>query len=76
MIAEIEREWTAELGATKMRQLRKLLQELNDRPHRATSSGLSQTSTFSGAGHLKATDDHGVGFCRRVSLTDDRLIRG
>ena len=31
VIAEIEREWTAELGATKMRQLRKLLEELNDR---------------------------------------------
>ena len=31
VIAEIEREWTAELGATKMRQLRELLQELNDR---------------------------------------------
>ena len=30
----------------------------------------------SGAGHLKATDDHGVGLCRRVSLTDDRLICG
>jgi DNA-binding MarR family transcriptional regulator len=29
-IAEIEREWTARLGATKMRDLRELLQELND----------------------------------------------
>ena len=30
VIAEIEREWTARLGATKMRQLRALLQELNE----------------------------------------------
>ena len=29
-IADIERDWTAELGTTKMRQLRELLQELND----------------------------------------------
>jgi DNA-binding MarR family transcriptional regulator len=29
-IADIEREWTARLGATKMRQLRALLAELND----------------------------------------------
>jgi DNA-binding MarR family transcriptional regulator len=28
--AEIEREWTARLGARKMRRLRELLQELND----------------------------------------------
>jgi DNA-binding MarR family transcriptional regulator len=31
VIAEIEREWTAELGAKKMRQLRRLLEELNER---------------------------------------------
>src|SRR5215207_1971633 len=31
IIAEIEREWTARLGATKMRQLRALLQELNEK---------------------------------------------
>jgi hypothetical protein len=31
VIAEIEREWTARLGARKMRRLRELLQELNDR---------------------------------------------
>jgi DNA-binding MarR family transcriptional regulator len=30
VIAEIEREWTARLGATKMRALRALLQELNE----------------------------------------------
>ena len=30
VIAEIEREWTARLGARKMRRLRELLQELND----------------------------------------------
>lgn len=30
VIAEIEREWTALLGAAKMRQLRELLEELND----------------------------------------------
>jgi DNA-binding MarR family transcriptional regulator len=30
-IADIEREWTARLGATKMRELRELLQELNER---------------------------------------------
>jgi DNA-binding MarR family transcriptional regulator len=30
VIAEIEREWTARLGAGKMRRLRELLQELND----------------------------------------------
>ena len=30
-IAEIEREWTARLGDRKMRQLRELLQELNDK---------------------------------------------
>ena len=29
-IAEIEREWTAALGAAKMRRLRELLEELND----------------------------------------------
>jgi DNA-binding MarR family transcriptional regulator len=29
-IADIEREWTARLGAAKMRRLRALLQELND----------------------------------------------
>jgi hypothetical protein len=27
-----------------------------------------------GARHLKAADDHGVGFRGRVSLTGDRLI--
>ena len=31
VIAELEREWTARLGAGKMRQLRELLEELNDR---------------------------------------------
>ena len=31
VIDDIEREWTAELGATKMRRLQELLQELNDR---------------------------------------------
>jgi DNA-binding MarR family transcriptional regulator len=31
VIGEIEREWTARLGASKMRQLRGLLQELNER---------------------------------------------
>jgi DNA-binding MarR family transcriptional regulator len=31
VIAEIECEWTALLGARKMRQLRELLQELNDK---------------------------------------------
>ena len=30
VIAEIEREWTERLGATKMRQLLELLQELNE----------------------------------------------
>jgi DNA-binding MarR family transcriptional regulator len=30
-IADIEREWTARLGATKMRELRELLEELNER---------------------------------------------
>ena len=30
-IAEIEREWTARLGARKMRRLRELLVELNER---------------------------------------------
>ena len=30
VIADIERDWTAELGTTKMRRLRELLQELND----------------------------------------------
>ena len=30
-LADIEREWTAHLGATKMRRLRELLAELNDR---------------------------------------------
>ncbi len=30
VIAEIDREWTARLGTSKMRQLRELLQELND----------------------------------------------
>jgi DNA-binding MarR family transcriptional regulator len=30
VVAEIEREWTARLGAPKMRQLRALLQELNE----------------------------------------------
>ncbi|HKB42578.1 MAG TPA: MarR family transcriptional regulator [Gemmataceae bacterium] len=30
-IAEIEREWTERLGANNMRQLRDLLQQLNDR---------------------------------------------
>jgi DNA-binding MarR family transcriptional regulator len=30
VIAELEREWTARLGASKMRRLRELLQELND----------------------------------------------
>jgi DNA-binding MarR family transcriptional regulator len=29
-IAEIERDWTARLGAAKMRRLRELLEELND----------------------------------------------
>ena len=29
VIAELEREWTERLGATKMRRLRKLLEELN-----------------------------------------------
>jgi DNA-binding MarR family transcriptional regulator len=32
-IADIEREWTALLGAAKMRSLRALLEELNDRLH-------------------------------------------
>jgi DNA-binding MarR family transcriptional regulator len=31
VIAEIEREWTSRLGAGKMRQLRRLLEELNER---------------------------------------------
>jgi DNA-binding MarR family transcriptional regulator len=31
VIADIEREWTAQLGAAKMRRLRELLAELNDR---------------------------------------------
>jgi DNA-binding MarR family transcriptional regulator len=30
VIAELEREWTARLGARKMRRLRELLQELNE----------------------------------------------
>jgi|SRR3954447_18807873 len=30
IIAELEREWTARLGETKMRRLRSLLEELND----------------------------------------------
>jgi hypothetical protein len=30
VVAEIEREWTARLGAPKMRQLRALLEELNE----------------------------------------------
>jgi DNA-binding MarR family transcriptional regulator len=30
-VAEIEREWTARLGARKMRRLRELLEELNER---------------------------------------------
>jgi hypothetical protein len=30
VIAEIEYEWTARLGARKMHRLRELLQELND----------------------------------------------
>jgi len=30
VVAEIEREWTARLGARKMRELRELLQELNE----------------------------------------------
>jgi len=30
VVAEIEREWTARLGAGNMRRLRGLLQELND----------------------------------------------
>jgi DNA-binding MarR family transcriptional regulator len=30
-VAEIEREWTARLGKDKMRQLRELLEELNER---------------------------------------------
>jgi len=30
VIAEIEREWTALLGAAKMRRLRELLEELNE----------------------------------------------
>jgi DNA-binding MarR family transcriptional regulator len=38
VIAEIEREWTAELGATKMHQLRELLHELNGFLTRPTSS--------------------------------------
>jgi DNA-binding MarR family transcriptional regulator len=35
VIGEIEREWTAQLGTAKMRQLRELLRELNDRLMRA-----------------------------------------
>src|SRR5262245_12620831 len=31
VIAELEREWTERLGATKMRQLRELLEELNEK---------------------------------------------
>ena len=42
----------------------------------ATASALIGREVMSGTGHLKAADDHGVGFRRRVSLTDDRLIRG
>ena len=30
VVAEIEREWTARLGARKMRELRVLLEELNE----------------------------------------------
>jgi DNA-binding MarR family transcriptional regulator len=31
VVAELERDWTARLGAAKMRELRRLLEELNDR---------------------------------------------
>lgn len=31
IVAELEQEWTDRIGAAKMRQLRKLLEELNDR---------------------------------------------